>query len=144
MKRKSLILISLLGLTFAWAGLVGASPVVTVRADIPFAFSVNNQVLPAGTYEIVQNDNTGMLTIRNQETRRSTIFSVNTPQERRIPAAAKLTFNRYGDQYFLSQVWAWDTGRAVRMSRTEREAARQAAKNLAMAGVPEVVEITGQ
>jgi hypothetical protein len=100
MKRKSLMIASLLGLTFVWAGLVSASPAVTVRVDVPFAFSVNNQVLPAGSYEIVQNDNTSMLTIRNQSDRKSTIFSVNTAEERRVPAAAKLVFKRYGDQYF--------------------------------------------
>jgi hypothetical protein len=143
MKRKSLIMALLLGLTIVWAGLVSASPVVTVRVNVPFAFSVNNQVLPAGSYEIVQNDNTSMLTIRNQSDRKSTIFSVNTADERRVPAAAKLVFNRYGDQYFLSQVWTRDSGRDVRKSRSEREAARQASKNLAMTE-PEVIEITGQ
>ncbi len=143
MKRKSLIMASLLGLTFVWAGLVSASPVVTVRVDVPFAFSVNNQVLPAGSYEIVQNDNTSMLTIRNQSDRKSTIFSVSTTEERRVPAEAKLVFKRYGDQYFLSQVWTLDSGRDVRKSRSEREAARQASKNLAMEA-PEVIEITGQ
>jgi len=143
MKRKSLIMASLLGLTFVWAGMVSASPVVTVRVDVPFAFSVNNQVLPAGSYEIVQNDNTSMLTIRNQSDRKSTIFGVSTTEERRVPAEAKLVFKRYGDQYFLSQVWTLDSGRDVRKSRSEREAARQASKNLAMAA-PEVIEITGQ
>jgi len=143
MKRKSLIMALLLGLTIVWAGLVSASPVVTVRVNVPFAFSVNNQVLPAGSYEIVQNDNTSMLTIRNQSDRKSTIFSVNTADERRVPAAAKLVFNRYGDQYFLSQVWTRDSGRDVRKSRSEREAARQASKNLAMTE-PEFIEITGQ
>ena len=144
MKRKSLTLISLLGLTFVWAGLVSASPVVTVRVDIPFAFSVNNQVLPAGSYEIVENDNTTLLTIRNGESRKSTIFGVNAAQERRVPGTAKLTFTKYGDQYFLSQVWTRDAGKDVRKSRSEREAARQASKNLAMERAPEVVEITGQ
>ena len=143
MKRKSLIVASLLGLTFVWAGLVSASPVVTVRVDVPFAFSVNNQVLPAGSYEIVQNDNTSMLTIRNQSDRKSTIFGVSTTEERRVPAEAKLVFKRYGDQYFLSQIWTRDSGRDVRKSRSEREAARQASKNLAMEA-PEVIEITGQ
>jgi hypothetical protein len=143
MKRKSLIMASLLGLTIVWAGLVSASPIVTVRVDVPFAFSVNNQVLPAGSYEIVQNDNTTMLTIRNQSDRKSTIFGVSTAEERRVPAEAKLVFKRYGDQYFLSQVWTRDSGRDVRKSKSERDAARQASKNLAMEG-SEVIEITGQ
>ena len=144
MKRKSLILISLLGLTIAWAGLASASPFVSVRVDIPFAFSVNNQVLPAGSYEIVENNNTTVLTIRNQQTLKSTVFGVNTAQERRVPGTAKLRFNRYGDQYFLSEVWTLDAARDVRKSRSEREAARQASKNLAMERGPEFVEITGQ
>ena len=144
MKRNSLIMVSLLALTVVWAGLVSASPIVSVRVDIPFAFSVNNQVLPAGSYEIVKNDNTTMLTIRNQADRKSIMFGVNTAQERRVPATAKVLFNRYGDQYFLSQIWTRDSGQEVRKSKSEREAARHASKNLAMESGPEVIEITGQ
>jgi hypothetical protein len=33
----------------------------------------------------------------------------------------KLVFNRYGNQYFLAQIWTGATRRDVLMSRTERE-----------------------
>ena len=144
MKRTSLVVVSLLALTFVWAGLVSASPTIEIRADIPFAFSVNNQVLPAGSYEIIKDDNTSMLRIRNEATRRSTIFAVNTPFWRTVSApTAKLKFNRYGDQYFLSVISTYDSTQNVRNTKSEREAARQASRNLAMEG-PEVIEVTGQ
>jgi hypothetical protein len=39
----------------------------------------------------------------------------------------KLVFNRYGEQYFLSKIWApfSDTGRELTKSRLEREVAAQ-------------------
>jgi hypothetical protein len=42
----------------------------------------------------------------------------------------KLVFNRYGNQYFLSQVWAAgsDSGHQLRPSKAEREIAKNASK----------------
>jgi hypothetical protein len=39
----------------------------------------------------------------------------------------KLVFNRYGDQYFLSKIWAAssDSGRELPKSRLEREVAQR-------------------
>ena len=45
---------------------------------------------------------------------------------------ATLLFHRYGDQYFLSQVWpaGGSTGRLLPKSRAERDAERQARNNM--------------
>ena len=48
-------------------------------------------------------------------------------QARKISDVGKLVFNRYGDQYFLSKIWApsSDTGRELPKSRLEREVAQR-------------------
>lgn len=47
----------------------------------------------------------------------------------------KLVFHRYGDQYFLSQIWTGSTRRDFSMSRKERELKKTAAA----AGQTEIV-----
>ena len=44
-----------------------------------------------------------------------------------VQKQSKLVFNRYGDQYFLSQVWmaGSDTGRDLSPSRNERNLAKE-------------------
>jgi hypothetical protein len=46
------------------------------------------------------------------------------------PTKARLVFNKYGDTYFLSQVWSsgYAQGSALYQSKTERELARTTAK----------------
>ena len=43
------------------------------------------------------------------------------------PQEPKLVFHRYGDQYFLSQIWTTSTRRDFSMSRKERELKKIAA-----------------
>jgi hypothetical protein len=77
----------------------------TVKAEIPFAFEVGKAKLPAGTYSLVANWQ--YVQIRNLETRRSILavpaVSASQPGNNADP---HLVFHKYGDHYFLSQVWA--------------------------------------
>jgi hypothetical protein len=56
----------------------------------------------------------------------------------------KLVFNRYGDQYFLSQIWEEGNLMATQLTKTsaERKAAKDARSNIARSnGEPETVVI---
>ena len=95
-----------------------------ITATIPFDFSVQQHVLPAGTYVVTQVRD-GLYQIQSQD-RRGPMASMQTTslgayngQSDRI----KLIFNKYGDKYFLSQFWATGQpqGRAVLKSHSERE-----------------------
>jgi hypothetical protein len=81
-----------------------------MRLDVPFAFTVGNRTLPAGnyTFERLLNDAQGIdiLVVRCND--RWVYHSVATrtvqasdPQQR-----SKVVFNRYGNRYFLAQIWA--------------------------------------
>jgi hypothetical protein len=49
-----------------------------------------------------------------------------TIESRNYKGGQRLVFNKYGDQYFLSQVWlSVDRGRQLFPSGTERNAARE-------------------
>lgn len=108
-------------------------PGIPVRATIPFDFIVRGKVLPAGNYEIERvNDEPSGLLVRNVNNKHEHIVFETEPMEaRRISSHNVLVFNRYGDEYFLSEVVTAgeQTGRELAPSRTERTLRREMAKN---------------
>lgn len=124
--------------TFAMAGLVLILTAVTVCAqsersgvlNIPFDFIVQGKTLPAGEYTIEPNrrDYDKVWLVRSKDGRASVLFTTTRVQSRETQEGAKLIFNRYGDQYFLSQIWTAgaNSGRELLTNRRERELARNA------------------
>jgi hypothetical protein len=98
-------------------------------AYIPFAFSVGNKDFPAGEYSITRlnpsADKTA-LGIMSADRRDGSIVLTTPIQAAKASEKAVLVFRRYGDQYFLAQVWtpADAMGLAVSRSRAERKLAR--------------------
>jgi hypothetical protein len=82
-----------------------ASAQGNVKAEIPFSFEIGKSKLPAGPYSLVSNGQ--YVQIRNLNTRQSIIavpaVSASQPGNNAEP---HLVFHKYGDHYFLSQVWA--------------------------------------
>lgn len=74
----------------------------SVKADIPFDFTVGNQLLPAGEYTISSAES-GVVEIQSADKRllaETTAFSSRHESD----GESKLVFNRYGDQYFLRRI----------------------------------------
>ena len=97
-----------------------------VLVNIPFAFTAGQMTLPAGEYR-VQDLRVGssVLVIQRTDASASMLVtsmatSANGPQDK-----TKLIFHRYGNKYFLAQVWrAGETlGRELPKSATEKEQA---------------------
>ena len=86
---------------------------------VPFSFKVGNKVLPAGEYKITAENEI----IRVQKTDgkgNAVTLTQRTRGTNHNLSDAKLTFRRYGDQYYLSQVWLPDTlGRELKRPRRE-------------------------
>ena len=120
-----LMLVAMVGAT---ASAQGQSLSDHLRAKIPFDFVVGDKQLPAGDYVIgnAQTTSNIFMAIRNRNGGANALtipVQVGTPTD-----SAKLIFHRYGDQYFLFQVWqvGATTGRAVAKSRSERDVERKA------------------
>jgi len=93
-----------------------------VKADVPFAFSVDKQSMPAGNYEI-RSLSEKVLVMRNLDTGQAWLMmKPHDVQASRIQNA-KLVFHKCDDQYFLSQIWngSSDTGMEFVTSRREKE-----------------------
>lgn len=127
MKVQILRNVAILGLFSVLAiASVHAQTPSRVEANIPFDFSAGKATMKTGTYSIRKTNGNG-LTIRNLQDNSTTV--VNAPLtvgSRSSKAGARLVFNRYGDQYFLSQVWTTaDSGKQLFPSNAEKTTARQ-------------------
>jgi hypothetical protein len=90
-----------------------------MRVNVPFAFHNGPQRMPAGVYR-VKIESEHLILLRGDS--RSGFVSTN-PEIGKPPAKGKLVFQRYGDQYFLREVWAAnsETGQKCVKSKLERE-----------------------
>lgn len=148
MKKQVLKIFSLLSLTITLAvAAVYANPPNPLKANIPFDFSVADKTLPAGVYMVKRTSTPSLLQIQRKDGREGMLIQTQSVQARRAQDQTTLVFRRYGDQYFLAQVWtAGDSnGRELRKSRTERELIKSRSNHLAKRAMePEVVYIAAQ
>ena len=97
----------------------------TVVSNIPFEFNVAGKTLPAGEYKI--NRSLGnALTIWTSDPDAG-VSRLTNEIESNKGGHARLVFRRYGDRYFLAEVWtgAGDVGRQLLKSRQERAIERE-------------------
>jgi hypothetical protein len=131
---KSLTMLTLVvGLMLA-ASVVSANAQSTsdhVTADIPFDFIIANKTLPAGRYTVraATSDGQGM-SIRSSDGKSAAIIFSSSVAEKSKERNARMVFYRYGQQYFLAQVWSGnDYGRQLRQCKKERNLQRELASN---------------
>ena len=99
---------------------------IMLKADIPFDFLVGDKRLPSGQYH-VKSLNPVLTQIESKDARSTAIVLTTGMQAAKISDVGKLVFNRYGDQYFLSKIWApsSNSGRELPKSHLEREVAQR-------------------
>jgi hypothetical protein len=103
----------------------------SIAVNIPFDFAVGQTKLPAGKYTlrpIALPSSYDRIVIQSADGRGDTRTVMTGPNRTsEVQKQSNLVFNRYGDQYFLSQVWlaGSDTGRDLFQSRNERNLAKE-------------------
>jgi len=128
MKKQSILLAGLLVLSSIAATQVARAQEAMV-VDIPFAFTAGNATLPAGEYRVQKMDrNPSVLLIHCWDAGASTMVITNAAQAKELQTESKLVFKRYGNRYFLSQVWTAGSisGRQLPKSPKEKEGERLA------------------
>jgi len=82
--------------------------------------------MPAGHYDVTSS--LGLLSVYSYTSRSAVLSTTNSiGGGLDINAQSRLTFNKYGDKYFLAEVWVLPgspLGAVVVKSKTEREIAR--------------------
>jgi len=96
-----------------------------VRMRVPFAFTVENRTLPPGnyTFERLLNGAEGIdiLVIRCEDNRVYHSVVTKTVQDGNPQPRTKAVFKRYGDRYFLAQVWREGELTGLRLQTSAQE-----------------------
>jgi hypothetical protein len=93
-----------------------------MSANVPFAFSVGDKQLPAGSYAVREMDRATLIQSSDGATSVLGIYAYAGPSK---ADETKLVFNKVGDHYFLAQIWtsARGQGLSVPQSKLEKELA---------------------
>ena len=119
MKNQMFALIGL-GLLLATASAYAQTGVV--KANVPFNFIVEKTSIPAGTYLIQPlSGSSQAMAIESADRKVIKLVLPNTCESSMAQEKTKLVFHRYGDQYFLSQVWVEGNNRGTELRKTQRE-----------------------
>jgi hypothetical protein len=121
-----------------------------LTVNIPFDFSVAGEKLPAGKYWVkrAQQSDGDMVVQISSADGHSNVTKLTIPVSAKEPVKnGVLIFNRYGNEYFLSEIWPAGgvTGRELHKSRAERELARKAQDSgVAAVNAPDVKTVIVQ
>jgi hypothetical protein len=116
------------GMAF-WPAKAQAQIIGNLAADIPFQFEVGNTTLPAGKYIIHQLEGSDltMMEISSADGKLSALFDVESEEAKAVPEKTELIFNKYGDRYFLSEMFDEGNADGNRLfeSRDEKQASKE-------------------
>jgi hypothetical protein len=123
MKNRILVMTSLLMLCSLAATQVARAQ-DPLSVNIPFAFVAGETNLPAGEYRVQKMDrNSAVLLIRCDDPRTAIMVVTNATRSGKQQEQSKLVFHKYGEHYFLSQVWTagFSSGRELLKTQREKE-----------------------
>lgn len=136
--RKKVFITALTGgllAVLAAATAYSQMPGTSLRATIPFDFNVRGKTLPAGEYEIkrITDQPEGLIISSLTDTHDRSIFQTLPVEAKTTPGKSEFVFHRYGDSYFLSEVFTAgeETGRELLPSRQEKSMRQEMAGNRA-------------
>ena len=93
------------------------------RAEVPFEFVANNVTLPAGQYLIRDGSGGQLVKISNAKAAKS-VFAMTVGLSRKgNTEKGKLVFHRYGNRYFLAEIWAAGERDGQKLQKSKEEKA---------------------
>ena len=111
---------------FATLGPTPSRAQVLMKAHVPFSFRARGGTLPAGDYSISETSTTSEVVLLSAGKRGVELVMPNNTASRSDVSDSKLIFHRYGDEYFLAEIWAHadDSVRTLAISPRERQLAK--------------------
>jgi hypothetical protein len=112
------------------------SPERTIKADIPFEFSVGNRVFPAGRYLLVRTE-PYLLELRDPQGQVLANFLTQSVQRQMAPAQPRLLFDSEGGGHALTQVWQENEsiGQQLQPSKSATRAVQKGTRHVQTAQV---------
>lgn len=121
--RSSFLVCGLaIGLIASTSAATAQSSGTSVKVDIPFAFQVGSQHMPAGRYH-VDLKSRDVILLRGPGNNASGFVMVHSAERIQAPNTGSMVFDAYGNKYFLHQIWTVGDkqGRECTKSRAEKE-----------------------
>ena len=136
MKKQFLILVAIAVFATALTTTASGQTGRTIRVDVNFDFQIGDRTFPAGEYRIepISSQTNNILQISSMADASIRQFIVANHSANAKTQAAKLVFQKFGENYFLrsivleSEQW----GYSIRASRRQRESEN---RRLAAAGL---------
>jgi len=131
MKKQTLGRVTVLSFLLMLAAVsLSAQSERTGAINIPFSFTVGEKTLPAGEYSFEPNrkDSDLVWLVQSRDGDVTALFTTTAVRATETQEKAKLVFHKYGDQYFLSQIWTQGetAGRELLIQGFERQLAKDA------------------
>ena len=101
---------------------IHAQETTRLKADIPFSFHAGKTAMPAGSYAVQSGMVArGFLGMRS-ESGAAFVNIITVPGSTSRPTDnAKLVFNKYGGEYFLSEVWTPNSTTVATLAKPAKE-----------------------
>jgi hypothetical protein len=93
----------------------------TLTATVPFSFYVGASAMPQGAYRVEEMKNRSVAYIKCTDTDAAKAITAMSVAGKAVEEPARLVFHRYGDVYFLSQIWSGDGSMGMAITRSKRE-----------------------
>ena len=107
------------------SGLMAAQSLTSshIVAQVPFDFTVNNRIIPAGECTVQSADmNAPVLTIRNVAANKGLFTYWSHGEANKSVDSTVLVFKQYGNLYFLSEIRLEGSNRTYKLPESRAEA----------------------
>jgi len=95
---------------------------ITLKVNVPFRFHAGRTTLPAGIYTLRSNVAAqGILTVQSQSEAGGINIRFNHNSTAHPQAEGKLVFQKYGDEYFLSEVYSANSTAMASLAKSAQE-----------------------
>jgi hypothetical protein len=101
---------------------------VMSEVTIPFSFQTTTQKLPAGTYRVI-SETDHVIRLQGLSSKAGGFVVTHDAIKRNAPDHGSLVFARYGDSYYLHQIWTPGNTIGAECSKGRAEKESQVAKN---------------
>jgi hypothetical protein len=88
----------------AMAALTTSNALADTKVNVPFSFTANGKVCPAGNYSVGHNATTGVVTLRNDSWQRNFAWQMSPGDPAPTDGRVILRFDKEGDSYTLQSV----------------------------------------
>jgi hypothetical protein len=114
-----------------------AQSTAVAEVNIPFAFHTPTQTLPAGAYRVDRTGN--LLILTSTDSKAAGFVLTHSAIKTQAPNHGYVVFERYGDTYYLEQIWTAGENTGIECLKGRAEKESMMAKNSTTA--PSSVEL---